>query len=84
MISVDLRQTLKQVRKDLSPDKKTVFLIPRKPVQLTPIPWGKPDKKLGFAVCAHLQEVTPGIEIPWSPQDEKIRRILMNNKIGAL
>lgn len=80
MISVDLRQAFNPV-----PIEKPVPVrIPRKPVQLTPIPWGKPDKKLGFAVCVHLQEVTPGIEIPWSPQDEKIRRILMTNKIGAL
>lgn len=48
------------------------------PIQLTPIPWGRKDRNLGFAVCAHVRDVTPPTVIPWSIRDPKVQRTLHN------
>ncbi len=48
-----------------------------KPVQLSPIPWGKPDPALGRALCRHIAEFTPPVLIPCNPFTEsKTRRAL--------
>lgn len=52
------------------------------PVQLTPIPWGKPDRDLGRLVCRHVVDVTPPIVIPCNPFTEaKTLRTLRSHAI---
>ena len=40
---------------------------PRPGVQLTPIPWGKPDRALARAVCQHLVDANPRIAVDFNP-----------------
>ena len=42
-----------------------IELIPRTPVVLTPIAWGKRDPNLGRAICQHVVEATPPISVPF-------------------
>lgn len=44
--------------------------VPRKPVALSPIPWGKPDPALARAVCQHLVDVMPPTVVAWRPSRE--------------
>lgn len=48
------------------------------PVRLAPVDWGRKDRTTGFAVCAHMRDVTPPTVIPWSIHDEKVQRALQH------
>lgn len=51
--------------------------ISRTPVQLQPIPWGKPDKALARALGQHVRDSTPAIVIPFNPRTHaRVRRVL--------
>jgi hypothetical protein len=51
--------------------------IPRIPVTLKPIAWGKRDRNLAEAVCMHLADATPPIVIPANPlKHARIKRCL--------
>lgn len=61
--------------------KPAAIRVPKVPVVLTPIPWGKPDRALGFAVIQHMTEVTPGTVIPWTIAAPKLRATLRTLKV---
>jgi hypothetical protein len=58
-----LRANVLRLRPDKEPAPMT--RIPRTPVVLTPIAWGKRDSKLGRAVCQHVVDTTPPMSIPF-------------------
>ena len=49
------------------PVKAPVFDIPHRALQLTPIPWGKPDPVLGRMVCQNVADTTPALVVPFNP-----------------
>lgn len=52
------------------------------PVQLTPIPWGKPDRKLARVVLQHIADFTPPTVIPYNPfAEQRVRRVLRSMHI---
>ena len=56
--------------------------VRRVPVQLTPIPWGKPDPVLARGVCQHIADFTPPIVIPYNPlSEQRVRRVLRSMHI---
>ncbi len=53
-----------------------------KPLQLTPIPWGKPDPLLGRGLCRHIVDVTPPVLIPFNPRTHAgLHRVLRSLRI---
>lgn len=51
--------------------------VPRYPVQLTPVPFGRPDRALGHALCQHIVDATPAIVIPFNPvTHRRVRAVL--------
>ena len=51
------------------------------PVRLAPIPWGKPDKDTGFALCAHMRHANPPIVILWSVHHAKVLRCMKHDEV---
>lgn len=62
-----MNRAIKLALKFVPPVKETPVAIQHNPVQLVPVPWGKPDPELARAVCWHLVEATPPTLIPANP-----------------
>lgn len=56
--------------------------IPRKPVALTPIPWGTRDYATACAVLQNMVETTPGIHIRWAPNHSRVERLLRSQRVA--
>lgn len=67
------------ISKMFSPE---VSPLPRAPLQLSPIRWGKRDKVLARMVCEHMRHANPPIVIPWSPVQAKVRSTLRAHHIA--
>lgn len=75
---------VRRLRTAALPDRapSSVESVRKVPVTLTPIPWGKPDRKLGRAVCRHIAEFTPPTVIPYNPlTEQRVRRVLRSMHI---
>lgn len=59
-----------------NPSPTNAMRLPKVPVVLTPIPWGKSDRATAMAVIQNMAEVTPGTFVRWSHRDEKLRSVL--------
>lgn len=58
--------------------------IPRTPVQLSPIPWGKRDPMLARGVCRHIADAMPKTTVPFvRGLDRKLRAFLSHYGIRA-
>jgi hypothetical protein len=52
------------------------------PVQLKPVPFGKPDRSLARVVCRHMAEVNAPTVIPFNPLTEsKLHSLLRSLRI---
>lgn len=58
--------------------------VPRgNPVELAPIPWGRPDARLARAVCEAMADAMPPIVIRWNPRNhDRIRRWLRSHGVS--
>lgn len=64
------------------PPAPKVERIPRQPVALTRIPWGKRDAALGRALCQHIVDATPPTCIPFFPGfAPKLRLFLAQHRV---
>lgn len=51
--------------------------IPAQPLQLTKVPFGKPDRELARVLCWHIADATPAIVIPFNPfTHSRVRAVL--------
>lgn len=71
-----------QVVVQISPAKLPEKIVGT-PIELKPIPWGKPDPELGRGVCRHLAEVNAPTLIPFNPLTEsKLHSLLRSLRIA--
>lgn len=58
-------------------------MVTRKPVSLTPIPWGKPDKELATGVLRSLAAMTPRHAIPFNTVlNRRLREFLHSHGVA--
>lgn len=63
--------------------KPAVVRVPKVPVVLTPIPWGKPDRATGMAVIQNMVDTTPGTCVRWSLRESKLRHVLRSHHFAT-
>lgn len=51
------------------------------PLRLQPIPWGKPDAKLGHVVCEHMVSANPPTVIMWSTHQNRVRKLMRHYRL---
>lgn len=59
-----------------NPSPTNATRLPKVPVQLSQIPWGRRDKETAFAVIQNMVDTTPGTHVRWSLRDSKLRHLL--------
>jgi hypothetical protein len=71
------RLRLKLAPEPARADEVTLQRVPRVPVRLSPIAWGKPDNALARGLCQHVADATPATVIRFNPfTHARMRRAL--------
>ena len=65
----------------VSPKEQLFVAASEAALRLQPIPWGKPDAKLGRVLCEHMVSANPPTVITWGTHQSRVRKLMRHYRL---